>query len=567
MDIKYLTNKFLKEAIEKRYQKQFDNLYSSWKTERPNLSLEDAETIYNSYRNVLGSINMEVDAVKRFLYMHDGSTRNKRKLELRNLQNIESLTFVELLTFLQLWEKVGAEVGVEKSEVNKEDEQAKKEAALKNIFNAEGAQPTKEKIEESKKMWYDESTAKISEGSVRVYEIFNQTQSIRMGYYYQNVNARAQTIADKTKFGYPWCVTMRGRNVFIRKVDENGNEYGSKMQSHTENQYSSYRGGNNGWTFYFVIDDSKPIQHKYHMASIAVSKNNLYFVTSQYNDGDNQMDWDDISTIFPELEDYEDKLVPRAKDTKELESLSIIEIINENPGDENEFARQTNERQLDYIDAGGNLNKPKSWEMAAKNIRAKYINSTFRENINSRFSNLQFIQAVLKTSKSHLETRLEALGFKDGVNYLIEYYLNKTYTSKVSSRTNPSHKLMINRDNKKVGLFDLDKFTWVTFNGITFADNYSLMGGRGEFYISNRNIKYILEKYTKGNEDSSTLYALFEFGGPTKLTANAYFFTNEQWNKMLKDKKIMPKSDKLPMAKIKDFDPDKDIDIREYTMT
>jgi hypothetical protein len=29
----------------------------------------------------------------------------------------------------------------------------------------------------------------------------------------------------------------------------------------------------------------------------------------------------------------------------------------------------------------------------------------------------------------------------------------------------------------------------------------------------------------------------------------------------------MPKSDKLPMAKIKDFDPDKDIDIREYTMT
>jgi hypothetical protein len=42
---------------------------------------------------------MDVDAVKRFLYIHDGKTPNKRKLELKDLQNIESITFVELLSF------------------------------------------------------------------------------------------------------------------------------------------------------------------------------------------------------------------------------------------------------------------------------------------------------------------------------------------------------------------------------------------------------------------------------------------------------------------------------------
>jgi hypothetical protein len=158
------------------------------------------------------------------------------------------------------------------------------------------------------------------------------------------------------------------------------------------------------------------------------------------------------------------------------------------------------------------------------------------------------------------------LGFKNGVNYLIEYYLNRSYESKIASKTNKNHKLMINRVTKKVGLFDFGNFTWLTFNGITFDDNYSLMSGRGEFYVSNKNINYILEKYTKGAEDSTTLYALFEFGGPSKLTADAYFFTNTQWNKLLKDKKITPKSAKSPIAKIKDFEPERDIDIKEYLM-
>jgi hypothetical protein len=92
----------------------------------------------------------------------------------------------------------------------------------------------------------------------------------------KNVLARKNTI-EKGGFNYPWCVTMRGRNVYIRRVDENGNEYGDGVQNHMENMYSSYRSGQ-GWTFYFVIDDSKPETDKYHMASIAVSKNKLFLL-------------------------------------------------------------------------------------------------------------------------------------------------------------------------------------------------------------------------------------------------------------------------------------------------
>jgi hypothetical protein len=58
---------------------------------------------------------------------------------------------------------------------------------------------------------------------------------------------------------------------------------------------------------------------------------------------------------------------------------------------------------MDFIDAGGVLRVPRSWEMASKDVRATYINTTIVPNVNSKFSNLEFIQAVLKTSKNHLE--------------------------------------------------------------------------------------------------------------------------------------------------------------------
>jgi len=562
MDIKYLTSKLLREAVEKKYQKQFDSIYKSWKNEKPKLTLNDAEEIYNTYRRILGSINMDVDAVNRFLYIHDGKTANKRKLELKDLQNIESLTFVELLSFLKIWNKFKKDIDSDDSDAKKQDDLQKRENEIKAIFDDNGAQQTEEKIEESKKMWYDTTSAKISEGSLRLYEIMNQTQAIRMGYYYQNLLSRKNTI-ENSDFNHPWCVTMRGRDVYVRRVDENGNEYGDKIMNHMENMYSSYRNAQ-GWTFYFVIDDSKPISDKYHIASIGVTRNNIYKVTSMKNDGDNQMDWDDIASIYPELEDHEDVLVPREHDTKELETKSIIDIINEIPGNINEFSRQDNQTQMDYIDAGGVLRTPLSWQMSSKEVRAKYINSTVNANVNSKFSNLQFIEAVLKTSRNHLEAKLINLGFKNGIIYLIDYYLKSTYQTKIISINNNKHVLLENRNTKKIGLFDYTTFNWVARNGVTYADNYTLLGGRGEFFISNKNVNYILQKYTTGAEDSKTLYALIEMGQAKKITADAYFFTNSQWNQLVKDKKIAPKKDITKISKIKNLEPEIDTDIKEY---
>jgi hypothetical protein len=550
--------KILEEEVEKRYQKQFNALYETWKSEQPSLQLQDAEAVYNFYRKILSSIKSEVSSVKRFLYMHDGKTRNKRALTITNLQNIETLTFEELLTFLKLWNTFDKDIELGGTGENPENEQIRKEAELKRIFNEDGAKTNKEKIEASKEMWYDTASAKISEGPVRVYEIMNQTQSIRMGYYYHNVNARNNTKLNKY-FNYPWCVTMRGSGAQVRKVDEEGNETDFVYNQGT-NLYSSYR--KNPWTFYFVIDDSKPAEHKYHMASIAKALNGVYYVTSQYNDGDNQMDWDDISTIYPQLEELEEKVSFRQKDTEELETKSILDIINEISGDENEFARQDTATQRDYVEKGGRLKKANSWEMTTPDIRKLYIQSATLADVNSRFSTVEIIRAAQKTDRKLLDVQLSRLNLKNGVEYLFMYIINGQYEVKLKSRSNTQHSLLRNRLTKKVGLFDFNNFAWVNSDGVTYTDELSLNNQRGEIYQGNKGTNYIVEKYTKGgNEDNQTLYAIIDFA--KKITADAYFISHKQWNKMIADKKIKVKNAKNPMSGIKNLDVDKDIDISE----
>jgi hypothetical protein len=53
------------------------------------------------------------------------------------------------------------------------------------------------------------------------------------------------------------------------------------------------------------------------------------------------MDWDDISIIYPDLDDLENVLVPREHDTKELETKSILDIVNEIPGNQTNFQDKT----------------------------------------------------------------------------------------------------------------------------------------------------------------------------------------------------------------------------------
>ena len=115
--------------------------------------------------------------------------------------------------------------------------------------------------------------------------------------------------------------------------------------THGGNLYGSYR--REGRTFYFVIDDNRPELDRYHFGALQ-KKRREWILTSAYNDGDKVVSWDHIVGVYPQLDGEIEKFVDKPLSEDELEKGNILNVVNERPGP-NEFARQSRQRQLQYL--------------------------------------------------------------------------------------------------------------------------------------------------------------------------------------------------------------------------
>lgn len=564
MNIEKKVRDLLLEALEKKYQKQFNVVYSNWKQTYSEMDVNDAEEIYKTYRSVLPNLNMNNEVVVQFLNKHTGKF-GRRKLELSDVQNIERLTINELLQLLRELNKYNKKFDANKSDLEKEESEKQREIELEKIFSQNDVISTPEKIAQSKSMWYDESRAKISEGSVRAYEIMNQEEAIRMGYYYQFIHAQNATAAEKNKsapdykkFGQtsPWCTTWRGRKVEKRRIDADGNEFGPVVGNQMENMYSFYR-GNGISTFYFIIDESKPIDDNHHFAALQVLVNGGLKLTGQFNNQDAQISWDDLFELYPELEDHKNKLTPRANDTKESKR-SIVDIINEIEGDENEFSIQDVDTQLEFINAGGIIRKPKSWKGANKTVRDVYITTIIAGNINTKLSTIELIQEVIKTSKGLLNSRLKSIGYKEGIKSLIDYVLKDDYLPVRKNILNDNIILYKRKSTNTYYLYDIANFKWYESDGVVYA-NLSTTEKNVKLYKDNNRNMYYVRYFTKGgNVDKNTLYTLYLISQQNNPQAGGFYFTFNKWEELIKSGMIKPEGSKLDTPDIK-----QDADIKE----
>jgi hypothetical protein len=121
---------------------------------------------------------MDQPGVVSFLARYDGIPQGTKKYELKDLRDIFKFEIKHLVEFLTEFGNFSIDLGDVDNEENPE-------SRLKRIFKEKAEQKTDEKVEESKKMWTDENTATVNENGFRVYEIKNQDQAVRMGYYYQ----------------------------------------------------------------------------------------------------------------------------------------------------------------------------------------------------------------------------------------------------------------------------------------------------------------------------------------------------------------------------------------------
>lgn len=518
---------------------------NAWRKTYPNLTDEQGVYIFNRHNNLKDQIKPTHPAVSSFLSRHDGNFGTK-KYELKELTDITKFNIKELVEFLREFGKFEIDIADEQK-----DNVDKNEVELRKIFTEKGNNTTPEKIEASKKMWTDVGSALINEDKFRVYEVFNQQQSIRMGYYYQFVHKNLKKV--NKYLNSPWCVTWR-EGVRETVEDENGVAIADPIIQY-DNRYRTYR--MDGRTFYFVIDEARSVTDRYHMSALQAIKGGGYILTSMANDGDNRMTWEEIINIYPKLSPFKDKINPRAFTDKEITELSFIDTVDENEGSSRAFWRLTPQDKELYIDLRGSLTKSKSWDVMNKELRVKYIDNTNPDDATTRFSTEEFLKAVINTPgfKDRLSRRLQIIGIKEGISHLVKFIL-RTYRTARVSLDNPFIILYTDPTKTKYGLFNVSTFDWLNFGGITYELKYKQP--EISIWIDSSENSYVVETYMTGSEpDNSTFYCVI----PTELvdkSANGHFMSHNSFTKL--QNQLTPLGDDA--YTIDKFDPEM-IDIKE----
>ena len=97
--------------------------------------------------------------------------------------------------------------------------------------------------------------------------------------------------------GYSWCISRKDQS----------------------NMFFSYRMRLNEPVFYFIFDEDKPKDDKFHAMVIYINAEGEYYVASASNEGDKKMSWSEIEELQPKLKGHKDlfKHVPLSSGERE----------------------------------------------------------------------------------------------------------------------------------------------------------------------------------------------------------------------------------------------------------
>ena len=480
MDIKKIIRQFLLEQDDQNQAPQLTRgqkellvrLTTKWKEVFPEMTDEDAYSIFLEYRKALPLIKDESQqAVKAFLYRGNG------KYTINDLKDGNKVDIRDLLLFLLEFNKFRIGFGGDKVEKDKKEEE------LKLIFSKNSNKPTEQKIEASKMMWEGDENIVIDEGDFRVYSINSREQSIRMGYYYQeklrelvlynNRNNREPSSVS------PWCIASRGDDQKI--YDETS---GRMIINGISNMYKNYRTRSFGgsYYFYFVIDESKDLygpDGNFYISTIMTQADGNYLLASMYN-GERTVQWQELVNKYPKLAPHKDKLIFKQFNASEVDDAvpqTILDRINEIEGSADAFWMQGPDEKTAFINAGGQLKNPKSWETMSNDLREQYINSIEVHDATQKIGSEEFMRAIIKSGiswKNKLDRRMKQIG-TSGIGFLADEFMKTNYGPDFYGKKNRSVRIYKNKHTKKYGIYNVDEGSWVTKDGITYDADFVLI--------------------------------------------------------------------------------------------
>lgn len=525
MEITGLFEKILEEQIANK--KLFNGLMAKWREEKPDLSEEEGEKLFNKFQQIKNGLGEKQPQVRSFLSRFDGNF-GYSVFNPQFLKDITKYTYKQIKSLIDEYTPLDELVEYEDLEV----------------FDPKDTKPTPEKVEASKDLWFGDRYCIINLDGFRVYDIPDQATSVKFGYFVEATNS-----------GYsganaPWCVTWRSDQGYT-------------------NRWENYRSTDYQRSFYFVIDESKSPEretnreiNRYYLSALQISPlvTSKYVLTSVKNDGDNAKTWSEIVSIYPKLSEFKEliKIKPFSQD--ELRQQNLIGKVSESPG-QYEFRRQEKNVKKAYINGNAILKKPESWASMDGELKSLYISLTNKNNAYPRFGNYAFLKEIKKVGSDFtlLNNRLKALGIENGVGEISAKLISNDYYFARSNKENPSIVLFRSKTDGYFGIFDKVRADWYKKGGVTYEPSYTLI--KTTSMIDDKDIPYLIETYSEhSTPDESSFYSLFPHS--EEKSGKSYFLTSTAFtNLMNKMAEIESKNKKV--KKLTNFEPGADIDIRE----
>ena len=513
MKFREIINETLTEEVKNK--RLFYTLMEKWKTENPNITEEEGEILFNSFNKIQGNLRPDLPQVFTFLNRFDGQ-HGYQRFEPNYLKDITKYTYTQLRSLL--------------------DEYNTERRRDGDVFTGKDTKSTPERIEASKNLWMGNDNLIFEKDGLRVYDILNQQISIRYGYYYHKLYKDTMgnpNVSDREIS--PWCVTWR-------------------PDMGKTNMWGNYR--TQGRSFYFVIDDNKPINDKYHVSALQKVPDGStgFILTSMLNDGDNRVSWDEIVRIYPQLDDKKSIFKVKEFNQDELTLKDVVGQINENPGNRYEFKRMERELKRAYVENGGALQKSDSWRSMDKELRSLYIlyGDLNQNTVKERYNNFDFVNEISKVGNELrlLDNTLKQKGIKDGVGYIFDYLMSSEFKVARVSIDNKNIRLYESKINGKSGLYNVTKNKWVEFGGVIYEPIYNNIDT--DIYVDSEGGTYVVETYSKvlqPTEDS--FYSVYMVDDNPEF--DSHFLSSRKWKELVKE--LTPEDESET-----DIDSDKPVD-------
>lgn len=501
----------------------FERMYTQWKLERPGLTEEQAQRPFEYFMRIKNNLR-PTGGVLRFLNHYNGI--HAEKFKTNRLKDITAYSIEQLLFLIRQYRT--------------DDDGFSLEEAESSDFGKLSSRATPEFIEKSKKLWEGDKHKVIDEGSLRVYYIPNQKVSVQFGYYLEELNKQTNiAYSNMDSYANTWCISVHS----------------------DRNLWSNYR---NNRTFYFVIDEEKDDNDENKLVAIQrdTSVSEDFRITTRKYDNDPIISWEDIVSIFPKLAGHENVLKPVDYEARReinagdegTANIDIVQLLSEDQASEYYIGRQDRSDIVDYITRGFTFTSPVVWDVLDDNLRQLYINSIEQNTVVIKISNLDMLNAAIRTNGSLLKTRLTNIGYNGTVELRLNL-MNGEYSLGRYNNIEESDKLIYkNKTTGKFGIFNNSIDDWYEKDSTVYGPQYNVSSPAFFKNKNNESDKFFIVTYSTGVE-SENFYCVIPLRGGNK--SKGYLLSAVAFEKL--EAKIIPGNLMHNISK----DPEQERDIYE----